>query len=155
MKIFRVTAVDDTGAFTEGKKLWRAGLRSYPALPPRGCLVAMESCSSENHRRRFAARQGHVVTLTSPQFVVPYRKSTRNDVNDAGASFEAPSRPSERFVGLKSAPKHLQQVHHARNPGTVRPPSVRSVFLPMVTWVLPIIYSEYAPLIASSRLRAP
>ena len=47
--------------------------------------------------------------------VVPYRKSNKNDVNDADAIVEASSRPSMRFVGLKSvAQQHVQQVHRAR-----------------------------------------
>lgn len=51
----------------------------------------------------------------SPQFVVPYRKSNKNGVNDADAIVEASSRPTMRFVGLKSvAQQHVQQVHRAR-----------------------------------------
>ena len=114
-KVFHVTAVDDTGAVVEREKLRRAGLQSYLALLPSGCTVAMESCSSANHWGRLAARHGHIVRLMSPQFVVPYRKSNKNDVNDADAIAEASSRPTMRFVGLKSvAQQHVQQVHRAR-----------------------------------------
>ena len=114
-KVFHVTAVDATGAVVERRKLRRAGLQSYLALLPRGCTVAMEACSSANHWGRMAARHGHVVPLMSPQFVVPYRKSHKNDVNDADAIVEASSRPSMRFVALKSVPQqHVLQVHRAR-----------------------------------------
>ena len=51
----------------------------------------------------------------SPQFVAPYVKSNKNDVNDADGIAEASSRPSMRFVGLKSvAQQHLRQLHRAR-----------------------------------------
>ena len=114
-KVFHLKAVDDTGEVVERKKLRRAGLQSYLALLPTGCTVAMESCSCANHWGRLAARHGHVVRLMSPQFVVPYRKSNKNDVNDADAIVEASSRPSMRFVGLKSVTQqHVQQVHRAR-----------------------------------------
>lgn len=104
-KIFHVTAVDATGAGVERRKLRRAGLESYLALLPRGRTVAMEACSSANHWGRLAARYGHVVRLTSPQFVVAYRKSNNNEVNDADAIVEASSRPSMRFVAVKSVPQ--------------------------------------------------
>ena len=107
--------MDEEGTVIERKKQRRAGLQSYLALLPTGCTVAMESCSSANHWGRLAVRHGHVVWLMSPQFVVPYRKSNKNDVNDADAIVEASSRPSMRFVGLKSvAQQHVQQVHRAR-----------------------------------------
>ena len=113
--MFHVTAVDGAGAVVERRKLRRAGLQSYLALLPRGCTVAMEACSSANHWGRLAARHGHVVRLMSPQFVVPYRKSNKNDVNDADGIAEASSRPTMRFVALKSvAQQHVLQVHRAR-----------------------------------------
>ncbi len=41
--------------------------------------------------------------LMAPKFVAPYRKSGKNDGNDAEAVCEAVSRPSMRFVPVKSA----------------------------------------------------
>jgi transposase len=46
---------------------------------------------------------GHRVKLMAPKFVAPYRKSGKNDGNDAEAVCEAVSRPSMRFVPVKSA----------------------------------------------------
>ena len=64
-----------------------------------------------------AARHGHVVRPMSPQFVVPYRKSNKNDANDADGIAEASSRPTMRFVALKSvAQQHVLQVHRAPCP---------------------------------------
>ena len=60
-------------------------------------------------------RLGQEVRLMSSQFVAPYVKSNKNDVNDAGAITEASSRPSMRYVGVKSVQRqHLQQIHRAR-----------------------------------------
>ncbi|MCY4122297.1 MAG: IS110 family transposase, partial [Acidobacteria bacterium] len=82
---------------------------------PAGCTVAMEACGSAHHWGRLAARHGHRVLLMSPQFVAPYVKSNKNDVNDADGIAEASTRPSMRFVGVKSVEQqHVQQVHRAR-----------------------------------------
>src|SRR5215470_6849264 len=58
---------------------------------------------------------GHEVKLINPAFVTPYRKSGKNDFNDAEAICEALSRPTMRFVEVKSlAQQDLQTLHRAR-----------------------------------------
>ena len=75
----------------------------------------MEACGSAHHWGRLAAWHGHEVLLMNPQFVAPYVKSNKNDVNDADGIAEASTRPLMRFVGLKSVEQqHVQQVHRAR-----------------------------------------
>ena len=64
------------------------------SLAPRGCAVAMEACGSAHHWGRLAARHGHDVLLMNPQFVAPYVKSNKNDVNDADGIAEARRRAS-------------------------------------------------------------
>ena len=114
-KVFHVTAVDERGGVVERRRLRRAGLQSYLARLPRGCVVAMEACGSAHHWGRLAGQHGHDVRLMSPQFVVPYVKSNKNDLNDADAIAEASSRPGMRYVGVKSAARqHVQQVHRSR-----------------------------------------
>ena len=114
-RVFHVTAVDADGAVLERRKLRRAGLQSYLALLPAGCTVAMEACGGAHHWGRLAAGHGHRVLLMSPQFVAPYVKSNKNDVNDADAIAEASGRPTMRFVGLKTArQEHVQQLHRVR-----------------------------------------
>ena len=114
-KVFHVTAVDASGGVVERKRLRRAGLRSYLMRLPGGCVVAMEACGSAHHWGRLAGRLGHEALLMSPQFVAPYVKSNKNDVNDADAIAEASSRPGMRYVPVKSVQRqHLQQVHRAR-----------------------------------------
>ena len=114
-RVFHVTAVDGSDRVVERKRLGRAGLRSYLAKLPVPCEVAMEACGSAHHWGRLAQGLGHTVRLMSPQFVLPYVKSNKNDVNDADAIVEAAGRPSMRFVGVKPvASQHLQQLHRAR-----------------------------------------
>ena len=114
-QVFHVTAVDAAGAVVERKRLRRAGLQSYLRRLPRGCVVAMESCGGAHHWARQALWHGHEALLMSPQFVKPYVKSNKNDVADADAIAEASTRPSMRFVGVKSVEQEcIQQVHRAR-----------------------------------------
>ena len=70
--IFHMTAVDESGAVVERKRLHRKGLRAYLALLPPGCAVAMEACGSANHWGRLARRQGHEVLIMSPHKVAPW-----------------------------------------------------------------------------------
>jgi transposase len=79
------------------------------------CLVGMEACGSAHHWAREIEQLGHTVKLMSPQFVKPYRKGNKNDPNDAAAICEAVTRPSMRFVPLKSAAQQdLQALHRVR-----------------------------------------
>jgi transposase len=51
----------------------------------------------------------------SPRFVKAYRKSDKNDANDAEAIWEAVARPSMRFVPIKSqAQQDIQALHRVR-----------------------------------------
>jgi len=62
----------------------------------------MKACSGAHEwARRFSA-PGHTVRLMAPKFVAPYRKSGKYDGNDAEAICEAVSRPSMRFVPVRS-----------------------------------------------------
>ena len=58
------------------------------------CLIGMEACSGAHEWGRRFQELGHTVRLMAPKFVVPYRKSGKNDGNDAEAICEAVSRPS-------------------------------------------------------------
>jgi len=75
----------------------------------------MEACSSAHHwARRFIAL-GIEVRLISPQYVSPFVKTNKNDRNDAEAIVEAASRPTMRFVSIKSVEQEdIQAVHRMR-----------------------------------------
>jgi transposase len=82
-------------------------------LPP--CLIGMEACSGSHEWARRFQTLGHTVRLMAPVFVAPYRKSGKNDGNDAEAICEAVSRPNMRFVPVKSAEQQaLLALHRVR-----------------------------------------
>jgi transposase len=112
--LFSLHGVDGRGAVLLRKTVSRARLAAVVAqLPP--CLIGMEACSGAHEwARRFAAF-GHTVKLMAPKFVAPYRKSGKNDGNDAEAICEAVSRPSMRFVPIKTLEQQaLLSVHRVR-----------------------------------------
>ncbi len=81
----------------------------FADMPP--CIVGMEACSGSHCWAKVFTDLGREVRLVSPQFVTPYVKSNKNDRNDA----EAISRPSMRFVPVKSAEQlEIQAVHRIR-----------------------------------------
>jgi transposase len=64
---------------------------------------------------RQLAAQGHTVRLMSPEYVRPYVKAQKNDDRDAEAIAEAATRPTMRFVEIKSeAQLDMQTLHRAR-----------------------------------------
>jgi transposase len=80
-----------------------------------GCEIGMEACSGAHHWARQLQSQGCTVKLIAPQLVKPYVKSNKNDANDAEAVCEAMSRPSMRFVAVKSVEQQdIQAVHRIR-----------------------------------------
>ncbi len=80
-----------------------------------GCEIGMEACAGAHHWARELQARGYMVKLIAPQFVKPYVKSNKNDHNDAEAICEAMSRPTMRFVEVKSIEQqHIQAVHRVR-----------------------------------------
>src|SRR3974390_2894678 len=112
--VFGVHGVDARGKALVHRCVTRRQLLGLLAkLEP--CLVGMEACGSAHHWAREIEQLGHTVKLMSPQFVKPYRKGNKNDPNDAEAICEAVSRPSMRFVPIKSAAQQdLQALHRVR-----------------------------------------
>lgn len=112
--VFSVHAVDGLGVVVLRKTVSRARLVAVVAQLP-ASLIGMEACSGAHEwARRFAAL-GHTVKLMAPKFVAPYRKSGKNDGNDAEAICEAVSRPSMRFVPVKSLDQQaMLTVHRVR-----------------------------------------
>jgi transposase len=81
-----------------------------------GCEIGMEACSGAHHWARMLQAKGYTVKLIAPQFVKPYVKSNKNDANDAEAICEAMSRPSMRFVAVKTVEQQdIQAVHRVRS----------------------------------------
>src|ERR1700761_4633590 len=84
------------------KKLRRKEMVSFfEKLAP--TVVAIEACGSSHHTARLLQSLGHTVKLIAPQLVKPYVKRGKNDAADAEALCEAMSRPTMRFVPVKTA----------------------------------------------------
>jgi transposase len=78
-------------------------------------MVAMEACAGAHYWAREIEKLGHQVRLIAPRFVRPYVKANKNDASDAEAICEAASRPTMRFVTVKStAQQDVQAVHRVR-----------------------------------------
>ena len=80
------------------------------------CIVAMEACCGAHHLGRLFAAQGHDVRLMSPEYVRPYVKAQKNDDRDAEGIAEAATRPTMRFVEVKTqAQLDMQTLHRSRD----------------------------------------
>ena len=99
--IFQLHGVDENEVVVVRRQFRRAEMiRYFERLPP--ALVAIESCGSSHHWARLLQSFGHEVKLIPPQYVKAYVKRGKNDAADAEALCEAVTRPSMRFVPVKS-----------------------------------------------------
>jgi transposase len=97
------------------RRLRRESVVALAAKLP-GCVVAMEACCGAHHLGRQLAAQGNQVRLMSPEYVRPYVKAQKNDHRDADAIAEAATRPTMRFVALKTqAQLDVQVLHRVRD----------------------------------------
>lgn len=100
-RTFHLIGMDKKGNIILKRKLSRPQLLPFVANL-NSCLVGIESCSGAHYWGRQFSAYGHEVKLISPQFVKPYVKGNKNDFNDSEAICEAVSRPTMRFVSIKS-----------------------------------------------------
>ncbi|VVP91314.1 IS110 family transposase ISAeca3 [Pseudomonas fluorescens] len=98
---FHVHAQDDRGHELYRKKFNRVSLIQHLAnVPP--CTVVMEACGGAHFMAQEVAKLGHTPKLIAPHLVRPYVKSNKNDFADAEAICEAATRPTMRFVPVKT-----------------------------------------------------
>ena len=83
-------------------------------------VIGLEACGGAHHWARELAALGHEVKLLPPQYVKPYVKRGKNDAADAEAICEAMSRPSMRFVAVKTADAQAAQMLAGVRAGLVR-----------------------------------
>jgi transposase len=101
-QIFQLHGVDEREQVILRRKLRRKEvLAFYGTIAP--TVVGMEACAGSHHWARALTRLGHEVRLIAPQYVKPYVKRGKNDAADAAAICEAMSRPTMRFVPVKTA----------------------------------------------------
>ncbi|WP_026941008.1 IS110 family RNA-guided transposase [Hellea balneolensis] len=112
--IFQVHGVTEDGSIAFNKPLRRARVLPFFAkLEP--CLIGIEACSSAHYWGRELTALGHQVKLMPPSYVKPYVKRGKSDAADAEAICEAVTRPTMRFVEIKSAEQQaLLSQHRAR-----------------------------------------
>src|ERR1035437_6490997 len=84
------------------KKLRRKEMVAFfKALAP--TVIGIEACGASHYGARFLRSFGDEEKLIAPQLVKPYVKRGKNDGADAEALCEAMSRPTMRFVPVKTA----------------------------------------------------
>jgi transposase len=116
--VIQVHAVDAQGRRVVARAFKRDQFVAWCVQLPAGCVVAMEACSSAHHWARKLRALGLDARLIAANFVSPYRmegKSGKNDATDAAAICEAASRPSMRFVPIKSCEQQgVMSLHRVR-----------------------------------------
>jgi transposase len=96
-----VVGLNASGAVVMRRKVRRETLVGLAEkLPP--CIVGMEACCGAHHLGSLFVAHGHDVRLMWPEYVRPYVKAQKNDDRDAEGIAEAATRPTMRFVELKS-----------------------------------------------------
>jgi transposase len=117
--VFQVHGVDGAGAVVIRKRVSRAKVSTFFAdLPP--CVIGIEACPSAHHWGRELEALGHTVRLMPPSYVKAYLKRSKNDANDAEAICEAVTRPSMRFVALKTKAQQAALMLHRTRQMLVR-----------------------------------
>jgi len=99
--VFQIHGARADGSVAFRKKLSRLQFHKFmAALAP--CVVVMEACGGAHHWAREMMRLGHDARLIAPRYVKPFVKRHKNDANDAEAIVEAATRPTMRFVEVKT-----------------------------------------------------
>jgi transposase len=113
-RVFQVHGVDAAGAVVLRRQLKRRQVGPFFAKLPR-CLVGIEACGTGHHWGRTLQSLGHQVRLIPPAYAKAYVRRNKTDPADAEAICEAVSRPSMRFVPIKSeADQAMAAVHRVR-----------------------------------------
>jgi transposase len=113
--VIQVYALDRAGLRVTARAIKRDQFLAWCAQLPPGCTVAMEACGGANAWARRLRAMGLDARLIAASFVSPYRmesKSGKNDMTDAAAVCEAASRPTMRFVPIKTTEQQGVMVLH-------------------------------------------
>ncbi|MFT5509112.1 MAG: transposase [Hyphomicrobiaceae bacterium] len=113
--VFQVHGVDEQGEIIVIRQLRRKQVIPFlTKIEP--CLIGMEACATAHHWARELTKLGHTVRLIPPVYVKAYVKRSKNDAADAAAICEAVTRPSMRFVPIKTEDQQAAMaVHRARS----------------------------------------
>lgn len=109
--VFQLHAVDAAGRVVMSRALRRKDVLAFFERLP-SCLIGMEACGTAHHWARELASFGHDVRLMPPAYVKAYVRRQKNDAADAAAICEAVTRPSMRFVPVRSVENQAALMHH-------------------------------------------
>ena len=113
-KVFQVHGVDAAGVVVLRRSLRRRQVLAFFAKLP-SCLVGIEACATAHYWAREITKLEHQVRLIAPAYAKAYVRRNKNDPADAAAICEAVSRPSMRFVTIKTeAQQAAAGVHKVR-----------------------------------------
>ena len=107
--ILQVCAIGPGGMVVDNRALSRSRLMALLADQP-ACVAAMEACATSHHWGRVALAHGHEVRWVPAAYVKPFVERQKNDRADAEAIAEAASRPSMRFVAVKTTETQARAV---------------------------------------------
>ena len=112
--VFQVHGTNAEGEVLVRRQLRRGHvLKFFAKQPP--CLIGIEACATAHHWGRELKRLGHDARLMSARYVKPYVKRNKNDAADAEAICEAVTRPTMRFVPIKTPDQQsVQMLHRTR-----------------------------------------
>ena len=109
--VFQVHGINGVGEVVVRKTLRRAQMiRYFARLDP--CLVGIEACGTSHYWAREIGKLGHEVRLMPPAYVKPYVKRGKTDASDAEAICEAVTRPTMRYVAIKSPEQQAALAMH-------------------------------------------
>ena len=113
--VFQVHAISSTSEVVVRRALRRAQLKPFfGKLAP--CLIGIEACGTSHYWAREIGKFGHELRLMPPAYVKPYVKRGKTDAGDAEAICEAVSRPTMRYVAIKSCEQQAAlTVHRTRD----------------------------------------
>ncbi|MCB5205566.1 IS110 family transposase [Neorhizobium sp. T786] len=110
--VFQLHGVDADGQVVLRKSLRRGQMQPFfEKLAP--CLIGLEACATAHHWARTLITAGHEVRLIPPSYIKPYLRRQKNDAADAAAICEAVTRPSMRFVPVKSEGQQATLMLHS------------------------------------------
>jgi transposase len=114
-RVFQAHGVDASGKAVLRRKLQRGEvLTFFKGLP--ACLVGIEACATAHHWAREIRAPGHEVRLMPSSYVKPYVKRGKTDAADAEAICEAVTRPTMRYVPIKTAEQQaVLMLHRTRD----------------------------------------
>ena len=109
--VFQVHGVDVSGETVIRRQLRRRQVLPFFRKQP-ACLVGIEACATSHHWAWELGALGHEVRIMPAAYVKPYVKRNKNDAADAEAICEAVTRPSMRFVAVKTAAQQSVLMDH-------------------------------------------